>query len=191
MRYKSENNSLSIVKNAIEEYVEEGDIVLDATIGNGNDTLALAKRIGYKGKIYGFDIQDIAIENTKNLLIKNDLLDNTILIKDSHENIHNHIKENLDFVIYNLGYLPKGDKKIKTMADSTVNSIEKALELLKLNGIMIITVYTGHPGGMEEKAAIENLIINLEQIQFNVLKYEFINQRNSPPLVYRIEKIKF
>lgn len=188
MENKSERNSLSITKKLIDEYIKEGDIVLDATMGNGNDTLLLATKVGQVGKVYGFDIQEIAIKNTKTLLTKEKLIKNTILIKDSHENINNHIKEKLDFIIYNLGYLPKGDKTIKTQAINTVNSIEKALELLKENGLIVITVYTGHPGGMEEKTSIENLIIKLNQRRYNVLKYEFINQKGNPPLVYRIEK---
>lgn len=190
MKYKSEKNAMDISKKLIDEFLVKGDIALDATIGNGNDTLLICKKVGSKGKVYGFDIQEIAIKNTKDLLTKENLIENVQLINDSHENIDKHISENIDFAIYNLGYLPGGDKTIKTNANSSVISIEKTLEILNLEGILIITVYTGHSGGIDEKLAIEEVLVNLDQRQFSVLKYEFINQRNNPPLVYRIEKIK-
>lgn len=190
MKYKSESNAISITRDLIDRYVKDGDIVLDATVGNGNDTILLAEKVGISGRVYGFDIQKIAINNTISLLESKNLNENVILINKDHFKIDKYIDENLNFIIYNLGYLPKGDKSIKTKASTSIGSIEKSLNLLDYNGLLIITVYTGHAGGLEEKIAIENLIINLNQKNFTVLKYEFINQKNNPPIVYKIEKIK-
>lgn len=188
MKYKTVINAVSICKDIINRYIKEGSIVLDATVGNGNDTLDLARLVTDKGKVYGFDIQSIAIENTKSLLIQNQLEDRVILIKDSHENIDKYIFKPLDFALYNLGYLPKGDKEIKTRPSSTVISVDKTLKLLKDNGILLIVSYIGHPGGLEEMKALERYLKDLDQKQFSVLKNEFINQVNSPPLLYIIEK---
>ncbi len=188
MKYKTVINAVSICKDIINRYIKEGSIVLDATVGNGNDTLDLARLVTDKGKVYGFDIQSIAIENTKSLLIQNQLEDRVILIKDSHENIDKYIFKPLDFALYNLGYLPKGDKEIKTRPSSTVISVDKTLKLLKDNGILLIVSYIGHPGGLEEMKALEGYLKDLDQKQFSVLKNEFINQVNSPPLLYIIEK---
>ena len=99
-----------------------------------------------------------------------------------------YIKDKLDFIIYNLGYLPKGDKNIRTRSDSTLVSLKKSLELLNKNGIILITSYVGHEGGMDEKDTIENLLEGLNQRRYNVIKYDFINQRNYPPIIYGIEK---
>ena len=148
----------------------------------------MAKLVGTTGKVYGFDIQKIAIEKTKELLNENNFAENVVLINDSHEKVDKYILEALDAAIYNLGYLPKGDKSITTKAKSTVISILKTLELLKSNGILIIVSYIGHPGGMDEKNALEGILKDLDQKKFNVLKNEFINQKNSPPLLYIIEK---
>lgn len=188
MKYKTVINAVSICKDIINRYIKEGSIVLDATVGNGNDTLDLARLVTDKGKVYGFDIQSIAIENTKSLLIQNQLEDRVILINDSHENIDKYIFKPLDFALYNLGYLPKGDKEIKTRPSSTVISVDKTLKLLKDNGILLIVSYIGHPGGLEEMKALEGYLKDLDQKQFSVLKNEFINQVNLPPLLYIIEK---
>lgn len=165
-----------------------GDTILDCTVGNGQDTLLLAKLVGPTGNVYGFDIQEVAINNTKKLLEETGIKTNVKLFLDSHEHIDKYIHKNLNFIVYNLGYLPGGDKDIKTTPDSTIKSIKKALKLLKDNGVLLVTVYPGHKGGMEEKLSVEELFSNLDQKEFHVLKYEFINQINHPPILYFIEK---
>lgn len=187
MKYKRINNAVSIVHNLMKEHLKSGDVVLDGTMGNGKDTLLMAELVGPSGKVYGFDIQDIAIENTKDLLKELDY-NNTILIKESHEFIDRYIDEALDFIVYNLGYLPGGDKNIKTQVSTTISSIKKALRMLKPNGILCIVSYIGHDGGMEENIAISELLSELDQKTFNVLKFRFINQKNNPPILYAVEK---
>lgn len=190
VKYEKIINAMSISKNLVKNYVNEGDIVLDATVGNGYDTLDLARLVGCSGKVYGFDIQNIAIQNTKSLLKQNNLLDRVILINANHEDVDKYIFESLSLAIYNLGYLPAGDKEIKTRPLTTVASVMKTLKLLKNNGILIIVSYIGHPGGLEEMKVLEEELKKLNQKQFSVLKNEFINQINSPPLLYVIEKAK-
>lgn len=182
-------NTQNIVSKYMNFHIKEGDICLDATVGNGNDISTMAKLVGNKGKVYGFDIQDLAIGNTNKLLESQDLKDRAILIKDSHENVNNYIQEKLNFIIYNLGYLPKGDKSIKTNGTSTVSSIKKALNLMDTYSLLLITSYIGHPGGKEENISVSELLTSLDQREFNVIKFDFINQINTPPILYVVEKL--
>ncbi len=188
MKYKILNSTVDITKAYIENYIKAGQIVLDATVGNGTDTALMANKVGEIGKVYGFDIQKIAIEKTRKLLKENHLMERVVLIEGSHENINDYISDKLDFIIYNLGYLPRGDKNIITKAESTIASIKDSLELLNCNGLLLINSYIGHNGGLEENIKIETLLRGLDQKKFNVLKHEFINQKNSPPILYIIEK---
>lgn len=188
MKFKELVNTLKISNDIMDKHVQEGDIVLDCTVGNGNDTLRLAKLVGNKGKVYGFDIQEVALDITLKLLTCENLDNRVELIRDSHENIDLYINNKLDFIIYNLGYLPKGDKNIKTKSSSTLISLKKSLELLNKNGIILITSYIGHEGGLDEKDAIEELLLELNQKDYNVIKYNFINQKNYPPILYGVEK---
>ena len=97
----------------ISQYLHNGDTVIDATCGNGHDPLALAKMGA--GKIYAFDVQETAISNTGSLLTKENIpLDNVHLILDSHANMCNYIKEKVQVVVFNLGYLPSADKSVTT-----------------------------------------------------------------------------
>lgn len=188
MRFKEIINTLKISNDIMDKHVKMGDIVLDCTVGNGNDTLRLAKLVGDEGKVYGFDIQDKALKITSQLLACEKLNNSVELIRDSHENIDLYIKEKLDFIIYNLGYLPKGDKNIKTKSSSTLISLKKSLDLLNKNGIILITSYIGHEGGRDEKESIESLLSELNQKNYNVIKYKFLNQKNYPPILYGVEK---
>ena len=190
MNYNEIVNTLKISRDIIYEYVKEGQTVVDCTVGNGNDTVLLARQVGLTGKVYGFDIQKEALEATlKNLTCEN--LDNRVrLINDGHENFDLYIEEKIDFIIYNLGYLPKGNKNIKTNKNTTSVSLKKSLDLLNDNGIILITCYIGHEGGIEEKDAVEELLKGLDQKKYNVIKYDFINQKNFPPILYGVEKSK-
>ncbi|MGO1469136.1 MAG: class I SAM-dependent methyltransferase [Tissierella sp.] len=188
MSYKFLNNTVLITKSYIDSYVKSGQVVLDATVGNGNDTALLAEKVGSNGKVYGFDIQEHAIQKTKDLLNRFNFLERVELIKDSHENIQKYIPCKLDFIIYNLGYLPGGNKSIITKASSTIKSIHESLELLNNNGLLLINSYIGHENGLKEKNAVENMLKSLNQKKFNVLKNTFINQKNHPPILYIVEK---
>ncbi|SHJ80067.1 class I SAM-dependent methyltransferase [Tepidibacter formicigenes] len=177
-----------LTKIILENAIKEGDIVVDATVGNGYDTEYLAKKVGERGKVYGFDIQKIALDKTKERLQKNDLLERVSLILDGHENMDKYIKEEVSCIYFNLGYLPRGDHKLITKAETTILALEKSLKLLKSYGIISIALYTGHEGGLEEKDAVEEFLANLDQNYYNVLKCNFINQKNNPPQLVLVEK---
>ncbi|MBS4539953.1 class I SAM-dependent methyltransferase [Clostridium sp. D2Q-11] len=178
-----------LAKHVIDIKLQKGMTAVDATIGNGNDTLELAKRVGSNGKVYGFDIQKVAIDSSKELLEKNNLLDRVELICDSHERISEYINDKIDLAIFNLGYLPSGDHSIITKPNTTLKGIESVLYSLKENGILIVVVYYGHSGGKEEKIAVEKYLNKLDQRKFTVMKMDFINQINNPPFIFCIEKI--
>ena len=65
------SNSIQLAHCLLKYRLNEAKIIVDATAGNGNDTLFLAQNALNNAQIYAFDIQKEAIENTKALLIKN------------------------------------------------------------------------------------------------------------------------
>ncbi|MCT1904577.1 class I SAM-dependent methyltransferase [Oceanobacillus sojae] len=183
-------NILTYAHTLLRESLKEGDIAIDATCGNGHDTLFLSQAVGSAGKVYGFDIQKQAIQKTKEKLQENDC-QNVSLIQDSHEKIPDYIKEDIfGGAIFNLGYLPKSDKLIITKPHSTLAAIGAILERLKTNGLIILVVYYGHSGGKEEKEAVLSYTSQLDQKKYQVLQYRFINQQNQAPFLIAIEKKK-
>lgn len=185
MRGKIIENVTMMTKMMLPHFVKEGDRCIDATTGNGHDTLYLAQLVGESGFVYGFDVQELAIEMTHD---KMKGYKNYQLICDGHQNMADYIDEAIDFIIFNLGYLPKADKAIKTLKDTTLQAIDSSLRLLKKNGILWVVVYPGHEEGQEESHALIDYLESLEQKKFSVMKTAFINQRNNPPYILAIEK---
>ncbi|KAB8131484.1 methyltransferase domain-containing protein [Gracilibacillus oryzae] len=175
----------------LSEIISDGNTVIDATCGNGNDTLFLSKLVGKQGKVYGFDIQEAAIENTTKR-IEAESKENVTLIHDGHESMDKYIPadEKIAGAIFNLGYLPKGDHSIVTKPLSTIKAVESIMGRLKIGGRIVLVVYHGHQGGAEEKNQLLTYCNDLDQQYYQVLQYQFINQKNQPPFIVAVEKIK-
>lgn len=172
----------------LEKIIDPGDHVVDATIGNGNDTLFLAERVGPSGRVYGFDIQATAHRNTSFLLKKYGLLDRVTLINTGHENIKTQLSNPVKAVMFNLGYLPRGDHTVITLPETTISALQQALELLLPGGAITITVYTGHVGGQVEEEALEQFLKNLDKKAWDVLVWSFLNRSLTAPyliVIYR------
>ncbi|WP_373898418.1 tRNA (mnm(5)s(2)U34)-methyltransferase [Haloimpatiens sp. FM7315] len=174
-------NSVSeLAQFIIKNYCRNFNFAVDATLGNGHDTDFLSTLFS---KVYSFDIQKCAIDN-----YKKSNKNNVKLINDSHEYIDKYIEEKIDCFIYNLGYLPGGDKSITTKANSTLNSIIKATKIINNNGIIAICMYVGHQEGEKEKNCILNFVQELSKKNFNVTLHKYINRTNNPPMLLIIEK---
>lgn len=142
--------------------LEETDHALDATCGNGHDTLFLAKLLP-KGKLYALDIQQKAIDNTSSLLEKELGPNHQVqLLQGCHSCFPPEIKK-LKLIVYNLGYLPGSDKQVKTRVKTTLKSVFKGLILLLEGGALSITCYPGHTEGTEEEMALLNYCQTLPQ----------------------------
>jgi tRNA G37 N-methylase Trm5 len=171
--------------------IKEGDSVVDATAGNGHDTLYLALKVGQRGYVYAFDIQESALAHTASLLKKNNLLNRVALIGGSHSCINEHVKVPLAAVVYNLGYLPGGDHSIVTRVNTTVQSIKQALALLIPGGLITVTLYPGHPEGVREKDKLLLFCENLLPAEYTVMHLEKLNRQTKPPELLLIQKKHF
>ncbi|WP_461207090.1 tRNA 5-(aminomethyl)-2-thiouridylate-methyltransferase MnmM [Clostridium sp. DL1XJH146] len=184
------SNAMNIARDYCHRFINEGDIVVDATVGNGNDTALLCKLVGSSGKVYGFDVQEEALRNAEAYLKELNLDNRVRLILDGHENIKEYICEKVDVVIFNLGYLPKGNHEITTKWETTIKAISGSMDLIKKEGKIFIVVYPGHSEGEKEKKEIEEFVKTISQKEYNVAKISFMNQINNPPFLIAIEKRK-
>lgn len=180
--------ALAFARQLIEGRLKNGGRALDGTAGNGRDTLFLAQLAGGSGKVWAFDIQAQALSNTAGLLRENGVEGQVELIAASHADLADYVREPLDAAMFNFGYLPGGDKTVTTKADSSVRAMQAAAALLAEGGLLTAVVYSGHPAGLAEAAAIEQWAAALPQEQYQVLHYRFTNQRNHPPQLLAIEK---
>ncbi len=173
----------------VRQEVSSGDICVDATMGNGNDTLFLAKCIGTQGRVYGFDIQPTAIDNTKQKLAAAAMLERVALIQDSHANLSKYLApDTIKAVMFNLGYLPGGNPNLITRPESTMQALEAALFLLKSGGIITVASYRGHPGAIEEYTIVNEFFAKLNSRKFNALRLEPVNYDHLPPVLFVAQK---
>ena len=155
------------------------------TAGNGNDSKFILDKKNPK-ILYAFDIQKLSQERCQKLIGQRE---NFKFILDDHKNIEKYIKEKIDLFIYNLGFLPRGNKSITTNYKSVIKSLESALSLLNKNGLILITFYPGHEAGKDEAFYVGNFLKNLDQKKFQLIKYDFYNQINTPPFLISIRKL--
>ncbi|MDU3336575.1 class I SAM-dependent methyltransferase [Paraclostridium bifermentans] len=188
MKVKYLTKVTDLNKVLLEDVINEGDIVIDATMGNGYDTKYLAEKVGESGLVYSFDVQEEAIKSTKKRLEKAELIDRVNLILDGHQNMDRYVNEEVSCVMFNLGYLPRAKHQVITKPETTLEAIKKSLELLKPNGVVSIAIYTGHEGGMEECDEVFDYVSKLDQSEYSVLNCNFVNQINHPPRLIMIEK---
>ncbi len=179
---------LQMARHFIAACVANGDLVVDATAGNGHDTLFLARLVGRQGRVFSFDRQKKAIANTRQRLGDENLLPRVDLIQDGHEHLASYLLSPVAAVMFNLGYLPGGDHVLITRPRTTLLALDAGLRKLRPGGIITIVCYTGHEGGKEEKEALVGYLQGLEQKYFKVLHYEIINQANEPPSLLVVEK---
>lgn len=160
------------------------DRAIDATLGNGHDTLFLAEKLT-DGKVFSFDVQKKALENAKDFL-KNNLnsLENISFFLKSHEDLSFLKDEVISLVVYNLGYLPGGDKSLTTKVASTMKSVDGALSLIQSKGAVSITCYKGHEEGALEEKALLQMVKNLSPKEYSVCYHEWINKTNAPSLIW-------
>jgi predicted methyltransferase len=176
----------------LQKQLHNGDIVIDATAGNGHDSLFLAQQIAPLGSVYSFDIQADALIATANRLATARLLANVQLIQANHAqmnqyvNIKHHSK--IQAIMFNLGYLPGSDKSITTQADTTIAALIQAIDLLAPMGLMTILAYPGHAAGSIEAHYVNHWCQQLPLTHFNLSKFTNESNQLTAPRLFVVQK---
>lgn len=183
-------NTAAFAVSIVGGYVHEGDTVVDATCGNGHDTLALANMVGETGKVYGFDVSGIAILTTMRLLEDNDVQAEIELIYDGHEDIDMFIEEEVSAIVFNLGYLPGEDKSNTTKVDTTMTALKKAVGMIKIDGVVSVVLYPGHEEGKRERDEVRAWAAGLDKGIYHAAYVDMINQPENAPEILLITRKK-
>lgn len=157
-------------------------IGVDFTMGNGNDTVFLQKHCQ---KVYAFDIQKEAFENTKKKL---ETTERIHFICDGHENLA-HYLSSFDIGVFNLGYLPLANHCVTTLLDTTKIAVEQAI--MRMQYVLFIVVYPGHDEGKKESQWIDGYVSSLDAHQFHVSTYRMMNKHLSPYVIEIERKNKY
>ena len=181
--HKKFSAHLDLAKSYWTSHLSPEDVVIDATCGNGHDTLFLAKLPSLN--ILGIDIQLEAIENTKNLLEKHQLAHRVILHCGSHENFNwLPLPKKPKLIIYNLGYLPGKNKTLTTQTETTLASLHSAMHILENKGAISITCYPGHTEGEREEKAVLSWAESLGSKTWLICHHRWINRPKAPTVLW-------
>ena len=174
-------NTLSMVHQFLEQTVKPGSFCIDATAGKGRDTALLCRLAGERGRVLAFDIQQEAVDQTKALLEAEGLTAEVVL--DSHAHMERYADAGtVDCVVFNFGRLPGGDPAVFTRAESSMAAMNAALRVLKPGGAVAIALYYGGANGYGERDAVLAWLETLDDRRFSVLRCDWANRRNDPPM---------
>lgn len=191
------------VHELIGPWIPVGGTVIDGTMGNGHDTLFLGKAVGNKGCVYAFDVQEEALKTTHTYLEEQyegsiyreshveqvQWIPGIHLIHDSHERLKLlPIEQGIDAAVFNLGYLPGGNKEVTTRCSSTMEALASVTEGLKVGGVLSVVTYPGHNMGADEDAVISQWLETLSKKRYEVLMLAYMNRESAPKhyMVYRL-----
>ncbi len=176
-------NALSVAHAFLKEHVRAGMTAIDATAGNGGDTLFLCRLVGHGGRVLAFDIQPQAVDNTNKKLAETGYGETGKAVLDSHANLAAYAQPgSVDAVMFNLGYLPGGDHSVFTEKETSIPAIGTALSLLKKGGVMTVCVYSGGAQGTAERDAVLQFFAQLPKAQYDVAVRDFKEQAGLPPV---------
>lgn len=178
-----------LAHDAVRAVLRPGDIAIDATCGNGHDTRFMAELVGPTGEVLALDIQEKALQRTAEELarfpqVRYHNADHSEMLFDWYDR--------WDFVgavMFNLGYLPGGDKSITTQPRTTVQGIRMALALLRFGGILTVIAYPGHAGGAEETEAVAKLLSELSPTEFTLQETRGEHDKPTSPRLFVVRKL--
>ena len=191
MNASSLSRPTSITQLIVSSLLSPGDTAIDATAGNGHDTLLLCQLVGDQGKVFAFDVQSEALENTRIRLNENGI-DSSVyeLLCMNHKEMDQLEMNPPRVIMFNLGYLPGGDPSLITQSNETLEAIEKAGKLLSPQGALTVMCYPGHTGGDIEAQRVQSLLSSWDGANWKIAKYELLNTLKPAPFLLCAYKMK-
>ena len=174
----------------IEVALFDGALAIDATVGNGYDALFLGHRVGPKGKVLGFDVQKAALAGAREILKFVGSIDHVSLIHDSHTRLADYLPTGavIHAAMFNLGYLPRGNRQIITRPETRVPALRAVLEHLAERGRVTLLVYRGHEGGVPEYQGVRQFLEELSEDEWLVEELASTTDSPSAPRLFRVQR---
>lgn len=164
--------------------IRDGDLAMDATAGNGHDTVFLAECVGPRGRVIAFDVQDEAIRSAARRVGSAGFTQRVEFHVKSHVHMEEHAQPaSVAAVMFNLGYLPGADHGMTTVVEETLSAMDAAARLLKPGGVLSVVCYPGHKAGAEEARAVEEWMVARTADGWRVAKYAMLGTLRPAPFL--------
>lgn len=181
--FPSSPGHIQVAHEHLRRALREGDVAIDATAGNGHDCLFLAQCIGASGSLYAFDVQESALEESKRRFEAKGLPCSVHWIHDSHAHVKKYVTQAPRGAIFNLGYLPGGDKSLITKAESTITALDALDRLLAPGAALSVVAYVGHEGGWEEYERVQEWAKSRPKDAWSFYEWRRLNRENAPIVI--------
>lgn len=180
-RRKPDLTAVQLVHDWLAANLPAPSLCIDATCGNGGDTLFLCR---LAQRVLAMDVQPQAIESTRARLESAGIdAARYTLVCDSHANLLHYAEpESADAVLFNFGWLPGAEHNVFSTAQSSIPALEAALQALRHGGILSAVLYSGKCIGTDEKQAVLEWLRALPIRQYTVLICDFGNWADTAPL---------
>jgi predicted methyltransferase len=173
-----------LVWTLLREVVHAGDLVIDATAGNGHDTVFLAECVGENGRVLAFDVQEAAIRSSSERVEAAGFSSRVEFHQASHAAMASHVKPgSVSALMFNLGYLPGDDHQLTTESAETLAALDAAAIVLKPGGVISIVCYPGHEAGVGESAAVEDWMTKRSSDGWRIAKYALLGTLRPAPFL--------
>lgn len=177
----------------VRRVLRPGDLAVDATLGNGRDAVLLAEAVGAAGRVFCFDIQELAIRRASERLTAAGMLDRVTIFRAGHEDLAEHLpseaRGRVRAATFNLGFLPGSDRRVITKPETTLAALMTLLPFMAPGGVVSIAVYTGHPGGQAEGEAIAAWCAALDPTLWRAVRHEQVNKPVNREVLYLLEHL--
>lgn len=168
----------------LDPVLKPGDQAIDATCGNGHDTLFLARCVGESGRVLAFDIQAPAIKTARQAMERQGVAEQVTFFHESHTRIPERAApESVAAAMFNLGYLPGADRSVITEASETLTALAATAQVLRPGGWVCVICYPGHEGGDDEGAAVERWMKTLTPLRWRVARYGMVGTLSPTPFL--------
>lgn len=181
-------NARHLAADYMRRTIRPGDTVVDATMGNGKDTLFLAELAGESGHVYAFDVQEEAVARTRERVQEAGFGERVTLFLAGHETMAQHVPQGVMAIMFNLGWLPGAAHAVTTRTDTTLAAVEAAVQLIAPGGIVTVCIYPGHEEGKRELSALLDYASALSVRRYNVLHHRFLNASGETPQLILIQR---
>lgn len=166
-------------------HLKPGHFAVDATAGNGHDTVFLAKHVGDSGHVTAFDVQEAACASTRRRCEQEKVSDRVTIVQAGHETMRTHVSRPVHAVMFNLGYLPRHDHTCITRPDTTYAALDAAQALMTEGGLITVVAYRGHDGGPEEAERVRTWL-DARRDSLRILQSRMYSAGPDAPLLWGI-----
>lgn len=175
---------ISLCHDEVKKHLNKREIAIDMTVGRGNDTQYLCSVCK---RVYGFDTNSAAIVSTDDKLEKLGIRNYRLICEDC-QFFDEYVFEKPAVIMYHLGHFDNLKDINVTESESIIKSLEKALKILKVGGLITVLSSVQTELCMKESAEVLKFCQTINPQVYDVMFNGLINFKSPKPFLLFIKR---